>query len=627
MKISQQQLSSFLILIFCFCITAANSQTADRWQQKVDYKMIIDFDVEKHQFEGNQTISYTNNSPDTLNRIFYHLYLNAFQPGSMMDIRSREISDPDRRVGDRISKLKLNEIGYQIIKSLTQDGVETNYNVEGTILEVDLPNAILPGQTTVLQMSFSSQVPLQIRRTGRVSPEGIEYSMSQWYPKLCEYDYQGWHANPYVGREFHGVWGDFDVEISIDSRYTLGGSGILVNANKIGRGYGDIESDLAGQTGKTTWHFDADNVHDFVWAADKNYIVESTMTDAGTQLFFVYVPGERTTENWKQLPRAMNAALTFMNKNYGEYPYPVYSFIQGGDGGMEYPMATLITGERSFTGLVGVSVHEWMHSWYQMVLATNESLYPWMDEGFTVHGSSETMNHLAELKILNRAVLENPHASSFMGYINWNSTGNEEPLIMHADHFDMNRAYSIASYTKGALFLAQLNYIVGEEDFKKGLLKYYNTWKFKHPNVNDCIRVFEKVSGLELDWYKEYWVNTTRTIDYGVHNVIQDDANNNSTIYLAKSGDMPMPLDVEVTFSNGEKQLFNIPLRIMRGKRKGKDVTYMPDWAWTHPVYTLEFDAKGRKIEEVVIDPRGLLADIDKSNNVVNKNTAKPNKP
>ena len=627
MMISHKQLSSLFIFFICAWSISSSAQTADRWQQKVDYKMVIDFDVTKHQFDGDQTIAYTNNSPDTLDRIFYHLYLNAFQPGSMMDIRSREISDPDRRVGDRISKLQLDEIGYQIIKSLTQDGVDTDYNVEGTILEVDLPNAILPGQTTILKMNFNTQVPVQIRRTGRANAEGIDYSMAQWYPKLSEYDYQGWHANPYVGREFHGVWGDFDVKITMDSKYTLGGSGVLVNAAEIGRGYGGSTNDIAGQTGKTTWHFDADNVHDFMWAADRDYVVESLKSDAGTMMYFLYQPGERTTDNWKQLPNAMNAALTFMNENYGVYPYPVYSFIQGGDGGMEYPMGTLITGERSFGSLVGVSVHEWMHSWYQMVLATNESLYPWMDEGFTSFGSSETMNHLSKLKILSRPAVENPHASSFMGYINWNSTGNEEALSMHADHFSMNRAYSIASYVKGSLFLAQLNYILGEEDFKKGLLKYYNTWKFKHPNVNDCVRVFEKVSGLELDWYKEYWVNTTRTIDYGVHNVIQNADNSDSKIYLAKTGDMPMPLDVEVTYANGEKQLFNIPLRIMRGERKGKDVTYMPDWAWTHPVYSLEFDAKGRKIADVVIDPRGLLGDIDKTNNAWDKNRGKADKP
>ena len=596
-------------------VMSLHGQLADRWQQHVDYKMTIDVDVTKHQYEGDQTIKYTNNSPDTLDRIFYHLYFNAFQPGSMMDIRSREISDPDRRVGNRISKLQLNEIGYQIINSLTQDGLDTDYNVEGTILEVDLPKAILPGQTTVLQMNYNAQIPLQIRRTGRDNAEGIDYSMAQWYPKLCEYDYQGWHANPYIGREFHGVWGDFDVEITIDSKYTVGGSGILVNAEKIGRGYNNINEDVAGQEGKTSWHFDADNVHDFVWAADRDYIVESLKADDGVDMYFIYQPGEKTNVNWRELPRAMNAALTFMNKNYGEYPYPVYSFIQAGDGGMEYPMATLITGHRSFRSLVGVSVHEWMHSWYQMVLATNESLYPWMDEGFTVHGSSETMNHLAKLEILKNPPVDNPHASSFIGYVNWNSTGNEEPLIMHADHFAMNRAYSIASYTKGALFLAQLNYILGEEDFRKGLLKYYNTWKFKHPNVNDCIRVFEKVSGLELDWYKEYWINTTRTIDYGVHNVIQDGSNKSSKIYLAKSGDMPMPLDVEVVYENGDTQLFNIPLRIMRGQRKGDNVTYLKDWAWTHPVYSMEFDAKGRKIKDVIIDPRGLLADVDKTNN------------
>ena len=178
-----------------------------RWQQHIQYEMQIDFETKSHQFKGEQKVVYTNNSPETLHKFFYHLYFNAFQPGSMMDVRSRSIIDPDRRVTDRISKLKEDEIGYHKIVRLAQDGEEVNYHTEGTILEVQLAAPIGPGESATFEMTFESQVPLQIRRSGRDNAEGIDYSMSQWYPKVCEYDYQGWHANPYVGREFHGVWG------------------------------------------------------------------------------------------------------------------------------------------------------------------------------------------------------------------------------------------------------------------------------------------------------------------------------------------------------------------------------------------------------------------------------------
>ena len=196
--------------------------------------MSIDFDSDKHQFKGEQVIKYTNNSPDVLDKAFYHLYFNAFQPESMMDVRSRTIADPDRRVGDRISKLSKEEIGYQKVKSLKVDGKKVKYKIVGTILEVDLSKRkIMPGETVSLEMKFEGQVPLQVRRSGRDNAEGIDYSMSQWYPKLSEYDYQGWHSNPYVGREFHGIWGDFDVKITMDRKYTIGATGVLQNAKQI----------------------------------------------------------------------------------------------------------------------------------------------------------------------------------------------------------------------------------------------------------------------------------------------------------------------------------------------------------------------------------------------------------
>jgi hypothetical protein len=368
----------------------------ERWQQSVKYTMDVDFAIKKHQFTGIQKLEYTNNSPDTLYKVFYHLYFNAFQPNSMMDVRSRTIVDPDKRVGERIARLKKNEQGFMEVKSLKMNGRKILHNTEGTILEVSLSEPILPNTTVIFDMEFKGQVPLQIRRSGRNNAEGIEYSMAQWYPKMCNYDYQGWHANPYVAREFYGIWGDFDVKITMPKEYVIAGTGILQNKDEVGYGYSVVEP--VSRPDRLTWHFKAENVHDFVWAADPDYKQIVHKAHDGTIIRAFYQPGDRTTENWERLPAIMDEALKFINEKYGKYAFPEYSFIQGGDGGMEYPMATLITGERSLVSLVGVAVHEWMHSWYQMILGSNEALYHWMDEGFTSYASNEVMNYLKPKK-------------------------------------------------------------------------------------------------------------------------------------------------------------------------------------------------------------------------------------
>ena len=609
-----------LFIALIFVLQNANTQP-DRWQQKVNYKMKIDFDVNNHQFTGEQELKYWNNSPDTLNKVFYHLYFNAFQPNSMMDVRSRTIVDPNVKVGSRIYGLSPEEIGYQRILELKQDGKAIRYEVSGTILEVELLKPLLPGKSTELSMKFESQVPVQIRRSGRNNAEGIDYSMSQWYPKLCEYDYQGWHANPYIGGEFYGVWGDFDVEIKIDGRYTLAAGGILKNADKIGRGYSDHKEKVSEK--KVTWKWEAKNVHDFMWAADRDYVVKSHLNANGVKCFYVYQEGEKTTENWELLPNIMDKAFSFIDKRYGKYPYPVYYFIQGGDGGMEYPMGTLITGERTLRRLASVCVHELMHSWYHMMLGTNESLYAWMDEGFTNFTQGEVMNYLTIQKLIPGRIVDNPHLQSIQELLAFHRYGISEPLSTHSDHFMTNTAYGEAAYTKGEVLLEQLRYIMGDKAFYGGLKRYFNVWKFKHPNPNDFFRIMERESGLELDWFKEYFVNTTHYPDYAIDSVTAS-GEEKTQFNLRRIGYMPMPLDVVVTYRDGSKSLINIPLRIMRGSKpmESDTIHYVleEDWPWTHPQYSFTLDYGISSIAKVEIDPSRRMVDLDLSNNTwINK--------
>ncbi len=601
-----------LTILYFVTSVVKDLQAQTYWQQKADYTMEIDFDDDNHRYHGSQKITYTNHSPDTLHHLYYHLYLNAFQPGSEMDERAKTIKDPDPRIGTRIAKLNEKEIGYEKIKSLKMDGKNLDFKVEGTILEVSLKGKeIMPGQTVILALDFDAQVPLQIRRTGRKNKEGIDYSMAQWYPKLCEYDYMGWHANPYLAREFHGIWGNFDVKINIASDYILAASGILQNPDEIGYGYADVK--IKKRPEKTTWHFIANNVHDFVWAADPDYKHTTIKTEEGIILHFFYQENEKTKETWANLPPIMSKALGWMNKRYGTFPYPTYSFIQGGDGGMEYAMATLITGERSMMSLVGVAIHEWMHSWYQNILATNEALYPWMDEGFTTFGSSETMDYLISEKLIMGKHDENPLQETIQGYSGFALSGAAEPISTHSDHYMTNSAYGVGSYTKGQLCLVQLEYIMGKQAFGKGLLRYFNEWKFKHPNPNDFFRIMEKEADMELDWFKEYWINTTHVTDYAIDTLVNDE------LTISRIGQMPMPLEVMVTLKDGKTQLYYIPLVLMRGEKqaeiKADYYTQLPDWPWANTKYKITLKNKRDKIAKIDINPSGRLVDVNSLDN------------
>ena len=612
------------IAFISFAISLA--QNTSYWQQHVDYKMDVVMDAKKYQYKGTQELVYTNNSPDTLKRVFYHLYNNAFQPGSEMDARLQSIIDPDARMTiktknaegkeskeSRIAKLKPNEIGYLKISNFKQDGITAHAKEVGTILEVDLAQPILPGKSTVFTLDFDGQVPVQIRRSGRNNAEGVEFSMSQWYPKIAEFDFEGWHADPYIAREFHGVWGNFDVNITIDKDYVLGGSGYLQNPNEIGHGYQDagVTVTYPKKTENLTWHFIAPNVHDFTWAADKNYLHDVVKTNFGTTLHFLYKNNPKIIDNWKKAEPLTAQLMQFYNQTVGKYPYDQYSVIQGGDGGMEYAMCTLILGEGTFDGLIGVIAHEMAHSWFQHVLASNESKHGWMDEGFTSYLEDLGMNEIAEKKA------ENPHEGSYNGYYYMVKSGKEQPQTTHSDRYDVNQVYSITSYSKGDIFLSQLGYLIGKDNLMKTLKKYYADFKFKHPTPNDIKRTAERVSGANLDWYLTDWTQTTNTIDYGIKEVSENGTT--TAITLERIGRMPMPIDLSVEYTDGTKESFYIPLRMMSFIKENPNPeihrTVLNDWAWAYPTFTFSIDRPKTDIKKITIDDSGLLADVNKNNN------------
>ncbi len=634
-------------LMVCLLVSLVLAvQAQDRWQQKIKYKMDVVMNVNTNILKGKQVIEYTNNSSDTLKWVYFHLYWNAFQPNSMMDVRNRELgrrvvngrTDWEARVADRIAKLKPEEYGYQKVGLVRMNGRPQKLEQYETVLKVMLDKPILPKNKVVFDTEFEAQVPVQIRRSGRDNAEGVRFSMSQWYPKMSEYDHEGWHPTPYIAREFYGVWGDFEVNLSIQKDYVVAATGYLQNPQEIGHGYEAEGSKVNRPAGEMlTWKFVAPNVHDFVWAADPQYKHISKKVRDGLVLHAFYkISSEHLTKQyeamsagaknrygnkaenfiaayqkeWDSVLVLASKAIPYMDKTFGYYPYKQYSFIQGGDGGMEYPMATLLKGAGE-----DVVIHEWMHSWYQMMMGTNESLYPWMDEGFTTYAEDRV-----------KAFIHNTtgfiHAGSYAGYYALVKSGVEEPLSTHADHFDSRFGYSTSSYSKGAVFLEQLGYIIGADNRDKLLLEYYRKYRFKHPELNDFIRLAEGVSGIQLDWYPQFFVNSTKTIDYGIDSLWQE--NGKIKIRLRNAGKVPMPIDLMLTFKDGTKHLAYIPQYLMFGSKPMEDATVPRSlheaWRWTHPNYVLEVDGKLNELKVIEIDPSQRMADVDRSNNKLELN-------
>ena len=596
-----------LIFFFLFFISAhVNSQY---WQQSVDYTMSVSLDSKTSNYSGTQKLIYKNNSPETLHKVFYHLYFNAFQPGSEMAVQLRNSPDKNTRFKVNLDSISKEQEGFLKVVNLTQDGVLVNTIDAETILEVILDKPIAPGDSSVFELSFNGHVPDVIRRAGKNSSEGVAFSMAQWYPKMAEYDREGWNADPYIGREFHGVWGNFDVKITIDKEFLVASSGYLQNADDIGMGYSERKKPKT-KKGKITWHFIAPNVHDFTWAADKNYVHDTYPGPNDVTLHFFYKNDPEIIDNWKRLQPHTAMMMEFYNKKIGLYPYDQYSVVQGGDGGMEYAMLTLITGGRNYDALFGVTAHELAHSWFQHILATNETKHEWMDEGFT-----SFIDELASNEILNKKK-EFPLESSYLRYFHLAASGGEMPQSTNANRYYHNYAYELTAYSKGAVFLAQLAYIIGYDKLFETLRVYYDEWKFKHPLPNDFRRIAERVSGIHLQWYLTDWTQTTNKIDYAIKSV--EEKNNVIVLRLLRKELMPMPLEILVVLKNGETELHYIPISLMRGEKQNNyQMSWVvhPDWSWSHLNYSLEIEHPKEEIEAIIIDPSNLMADIDKSDN------------
>ena len=605
-----------VILTFVFGILSAQQNAY--YQQFAKYKMDIDVDAPNFTYKGAQTLTYTNNSPDELNVVYFHLYWNAFRPGSMMDQRvQNQGKNGDSRLQingvSRLASIPKGEEGAQNIHWIKQNGKNLKFEVQETIMKVELNTPLKPNSTTTFTMEWDAVIPHQIRRAGRNNREGIDMTMTQWYPKIAEYDYDGWATFDYIGREFHAPFSDFDVSIKIDKDYVIGAGGTLENPLEV-KGYDAKANIKSDNKNKATWRWTAKNILDFAWAADRDYTVEEFTILDGPKVYYVYQKSEKT-KLWEESKPYVTKFFQLMNAAFGQYVYPSYSFIQGGDGGMEYGMCTMILGEgRSLEGLVGLMVHEGGHSYNQQILAYNESVRPWMDEGFTSYYDDYVMHQLFPPK----EPVANPFVGSIKSYVNFTKTGKEEPAVWLADHHDDGRAYSIASYVKGDLFLVQLGYIMGEQNLSLVMKEFYSQWKLKHPTDRDFMHIAQKISGMDLKWFHHYWINTTKTIDYAIKNVEYGPAS--TIITLENKGQIPMPIDFSLMTADKKVINYHIPMN-MTHVWKSKDIygnfTTLNYWPWTQKEYKITVPYRKDQLSAIGIDFSQRMADVNPEDNFV----------
>jgi len=594
-------------------VESAQAQASQPWQQHVEYEMDITLLADRHQMRGSQRLTYTNNSPDTLRTVYYHLYFNAFHPNSMMAERNRHLPDPDGRIVPRIFNLDADTRGYHRILSLQQDGVPVDYTLRETVVRVDLASPIPPNTSSTFEMTFESQVPKQTRRSGWMNDEGIEFSMSQWYPKMAEYDERGWHPDPYVGREFYAPYGSFEVNITAPAEYTLGATGVLQNPDEVGHGY-DMEQgmwrpqDRAATSDSLTWRFRAEDVHDFAWAADPDYIHETFSDARGTRYHLLYEAD--VEERWAPMKQWVPDLINYFGDAYGDYPYPQFTVAQAGDGGMEYPMINFLTGERSPASLLGVTAHEAAHEWFYSALGTNEADYAWMDEGFTSYATTEGVAHVNGRQ-------DPSHTGAYISVLFAQHVGLLERFNTPADWFETNLGYGISAYPGGEMVVEMMSYVIGEDNRDQWLREYFERRSGEHPDPFDVEKFAEDVSGLRLDWYFEQFTNTTRELDYGIESMSQTRTADGFevTLTLRRHAPVAMPQDVRLSLADGSEQWINIPLVVMHGHKPVPDDWVVAEpWPWTYPEYTVTVDVPA-KAERAVLDPALLTPDRNRLNN------------
>lgn len=523
-----------------FLILISIPALAQDWQQEVNYVIDVRLNDRNHELHGNIFIEYINHSPDDLSFIYFHLWPNGYRNNETA--LARQFNDMGRT---NLHFAPDSMRGY--IDSLNFTSGNTalawEYDPEHIdICKVFLPQPLKKGNKITISTPFKVKIPGDFSRLGHV---GQSYQISQWYPKPAVYDHKGWHPMPYLDLgEFYSEFGKFEVNITVPENYRVAATGILQNEDEKEwiDSLSSVEYDLDHSTSingfpVSSWNlktlsFSQDNIHDFAWFADKRYnIVKSEISlNSGKKVesYAFFTPESRDT--WKNGALYIDSAIYYYSKWVGEYPYDAATAVEGAlsaGGGMEYPMITVISAGETDFSLDQVITHEVGHNWFYGILASNERLYPWMDEGFNTFIEERYIEKRYPDGSLSLILGDGPPLSwlginylpykllGYYGAVLLGSYGKQVPINTPSHEMNVMN-YGLNSYMHtGQLMKYLMNYL-GEETMDKCMHAYFNEYKFKHPYPKDVKRVFEKTSEKDLSWWFDTLINTNRQVDYKV---------------------------------------------------------------------------------------------------------------
>ncbi|MDT0641406.1 M1 family metallopeptidase [Zunongwangia sp. F363] len=591
------------------------------WQNEADYKIKATLDDENHRISGNVVLTYTNNSPQDLDFIWMHLEQNRFTPNSRGTLTT-PISG-NRYNGDVDGGYTISNLEAKVKRSTS-----SHYIISDTRMQVffDKPVPANGGQATI-SMDFEYKIPEKgMDRMGRLDVEdGTIYAMAQWYPRAAVYDdVEGWNIEPYLGAgEFYLDYGNYDYEITAPYDHIVVGSGELQNPREVLSGTMRDRMDRASESdsavfivkpeevkdmslraknsGMLTWHFKMENTRDVAFASSKAFIWDAAkinLPGGKTAMAQSVYPQESAgREAWGRSTEYTKAAIENYSNMWYEFPYPVAVNVAAAVGGMEYPGLSFCGWQSEGESLWGVTDHEFGHNWFPMIVGTNERRYAWMDEGFNTF-----INHYSTQKFNNGEYASTLNQTRRM--VGWFTSPSREGIDTYPDVTNLRNLGMTAYYKPAVGLLLLREYILGHERFDNAFRSYIETWAYKHPQPADFFNHMENVAGENLSWFWKGWFYGTGNIDIALEDVEEKDGN--YIIELSNLGDMPMPVEMKLTYEDGSTEDLRLPVEIwQRGD------------TWSHLLET------NKTLERVELDPDKIIPDINFSNDVWPKNIYK----
>ncbi len=588
------------------------------WQQQADYQIAVTLNAEADSLTGRETITYTNNSPTPLPYLWLNLEQNLFRgesDGSKFTPRASRFNN----IGDF-------EGGYQI-EFVRLGGQDLNVEVFDTVGRVMLPAAIQPGGGQIqLEVGWSFNIPAYgADRMGiQFVEQGKIYEMAQWFPSICKFDdVNGWNNLPYLGQgEFYTDFGTFDVKITAPRGHVVCATGVLQNPDEVlsptqrerleqarksaqtvmirtQEEVGTPEGTLAGE-GPLTWHFKAEQVRTFAWTSSEATIWDAagiTWDDGSTVLCQSVYPKE-SLQTWPESTQMLRHSVLQYSNQWFRYPYPTVTNVSGVCGGMEYPMVLFCNDDFSKAGLFAVTSHELGHTWFPMVVNTDERRFPWMDEGFNTF-----INFYDRFDVYNADVNGQPLARDESGPPSGRGRGNStlvnQPIALPADQLRPDRLGRLAYFKPGNGMRLLREVILGPERFDPAFKLYIREWAFKSPQPADFFRCMENAAGMNLAWFWRGWFLEDNLCDQAITNVITGGDAENVRIQIANKQEMVMPVFLRVEFEDKTTKDVELPVYV---------------WYYTN-LWTTDVPTEGKSVAKVTLDPRRNVPDADRSNN------------